>query len=739
MTASLVLVLSISRIHSLTLRTAQADETAFLTVLQSGSSLNDVRQKNLKTLNGHFPFKVPATVADWENRAQELRMRILVSNGLWPMPEKTPLNAVIHSKVERDGFSVEKVYFESYPGFFVTGMLFRPLGRTGPFPAVLSPHGHGGRLQQANSEKILKQIENGEERFEKSGSFPKLALCAQMARMGCVTFMPDMIGYGDSIQIRSAQAHGAIPKSPELDTPDKWSFHSTQAELRLQSIMGLQTWSCIRSLDFLESLPDVDAKRIGVTGGSGGGTQTILLGAIDPRPMVAYPQGMVSTAMQGGCVCENVSLLRIGTGNVELAALFAPRPLAMATANDWTKEMMTDGYPQLQQLYTMLRVGDQVDCTPMPQFPHNFNYVTRAKMYSWFNKHLDLGLQEPIIEEDYVLLADKASDPAYHVWDQKHPTPQAKGLEFETTLLKYLDDQANRQIQAIWPTDAASWARYQYVVGGAVKTIIGRTIDQVGPITRTKVNKVDQGDHWLFKDLITITDHQEQLPVISLYPQQKTWNGRVVIWLTGKGKAGIFAGNAKPVPAVQQLLDQGCAVVSADLFAQGEFVSDSLSADQNRTVNKNTHSPAFTYCYNNSLFAQRTHDILSLVQWIRTGNHKVSWIALVGTDGIAAVVATSGAVCDDAVQCVAVQSNGFRFTQIPSYRDVNFLSGIVKYGDFPALLALNAPNPLLVIGDDATTAVIASQTYAANGSQIHWKAASSLPAESISTWLLKQK
>ena len=75
--------------------------------------------------------------------------------------------------------------------------------------------------------------------------------------------------------------------------------------------------------------------------------------------------------MRGGCPCENCSLLRIGTGNVELAALFAPRPQAMTAVDDWTKDMMTKGYPELKQLYTMLGVPEDVDCVEMLHFPHN--------------------------------------------------------------------------------------------------------------------------------------------------------------------------------------------------------------------------------------------------------------------------------------------------------------------------------------------------------------------------------
>ena len=95
-------------------------------VLGEGQVPNDARLGELKTLNGHFPFMVPENVADWHLRAEQLRRRVLVATGLWPMPERTPLKPVIYGKVTRPGFTVERVYFQSLPGHFVTGLLFRP-------------------------------------------------------------------------------------------------------------------------------------------------------------------------------------------------------------------------------------------------------------------------------------------------------------------------------------------------------------------------------------------------------------------------------------------------------------------------------------------------------------------------------------------------------------------------------------------------------------------------------------
>ena len=136
-----------------------------------------------RTLNDRFAPPAFTSRAEWESRAAWLREHILASAGLMPMPEKTPLSPVVFGETKRDGYSVAKVYFESLPGFFVTGNLYRPVGE-GPFPAVLSPHGHWtyGRLE--NSPLV---------------SGPGRAL--SLARQGFVVFTYDMIGYNDSRQL----------------------------------------------------------------------------------------------------------------------------------------------------------------------------------------------------------------------------------------------------------------------------------------------------------------------------------------------------------------------------------------------------------------------------------------------------------------------------------------------------------------------------------------------------------
>ena len=683
---------------------------ADIRVLPRNQVPNDRRLGPLKELRGdYFPFEVPKSRRQWEQRKDDLKRRILVATGLLPMPDKTPLNPVIHGCVKHDNFTVDKVYFESYPGHFVTGLLFKPKHIAGHLPGVLCPHGHGGRLQDYGEKGIREQIVRGAERFELSGRYPKLARCAQLARMGCVTFIFDMVGYADSTQISRKVAHRFSKQRPEFDTKENWGFFATQAELRLQSIMGLQTWNSIRALDFLCGLPEVDSKRIGVTGGSGGGTQTIILCAIDPRPIVAFPNGMVSTDMQGGCTCENCSLLRIGTGNVELAALFAPKPQGMTAANDWTKEMMTKGYPELKQLYAMLGAQKNVICHSLTHFPHNYNYVSRALMYSWFNKHLTLGLEEPVVEEDWPPLTKEE----WSVWNDKHPRP-ADDPDHERQMLRYVTRESDRQIAALIPTDAKSLARFREIVGGAFETIIGRTLKQVGPINHRQIEQLNRDGYQYRKGLLGTKRHGEELPVVSFLPERTLPNKQVVIWIDGQGKSALADRQSQIIPEIRQLLDVGMAVLSADLLYQGKFLSEGKPLTEARASSNPRAYAGYTFGYNHPLFAQRVHDILTLVSFARSDQYRAKHIYLVGVKGAGPWVAAARAIMGNEVDSAAIDTGGFRFANLASYRDVNFLPGSVKYGDLPVLLALSAPDWLWICGETEESLEIVTAAYVAS-------------------------
>jgi X-Pro dipeptidyl-peptidase (S15 family) len=309
------------------------------------------RQARYRTLDDTFEPPKHASLAAWKARAAYLREHILATAGLLPMPEKTPLNAAVFGDVRRSDYTVSKVYFESFPGFLVTGNLYRPAG-DGPFPAILSPHGHWtyGRLENTPTASVPGRAIN-------------------LARQGFVVFTYDMIGYNDSRQIPH-------------------TFGGPRENLWGLSLAGLQLLNSIRAIDFLETLPYVKRDAIGATGASGGGTQTFLLAAVDDRVKVAAPVNMISLHMQGGCLCENLPGLRLDVTNVEIAATIAPRPLLMVSATgDWTAKTIEREYPATRGIFALFGAEERVHATRVDA-PHNYNKESREAMYAWMARWL---------------------------------------------------------------------------------------------------------------------------------------------------------------------------------------------------------------------------------------------------------------------------------------------------------------------------------------------------------------
>lgn len=674
-------------------------------VLPEGKLPNDVRLEPLKDLDGYFPFAPPASKAEWEERAAFVRRRILVSQGLWPMPHKTPLEAVIHGRIDGGDYTVEKVYFQSVPGLFVTGNLYRPKNVSGKVPGVLFAHGHwtDARLSESTEAELREEIADGAERFERGGRSRFQSMCVQLARMGCVVWQWDMLGNSDSQQLSLELVHRFAKQRADLNTVENWGLFSPQAEAHLQSVMGLQTWNSIRSLDFLLDLPEVDADRIAITGASGGGTQTMLLAALDPRVKLSFPAVMVSTAMQGGCTCENACLLRVGTGNIEFAALFAPKPQGMTCANDWTKEMPAKGFPELKQLYTLLGAPDNVMLKRGEHFPHNYNAVSRCAFYTWLNRHFKLGQREPVIERDYQPLPRAQLT----VWDAQHPAPKAADPAFERQLLRRLHDDAQRQLAA----EQAAPERFRQTYGGAFDIVLGRRPADAGPVEWEAIHKSDHGAWLETTGLLRNKSQHEELPAVFCAPKQA--NGHTVIWLSGAGKSALFTADGSLEPAADKLVSSGATVAGVDLLYEGEFLADGKPLMRAPGVKNPREAAPYTFGYNDALFAQRVHDVLSVVAFVKHSDPPARRLTVVGLDGAGPWVAAARALCGEAIDQAVIDTAGFRFGNVLALQDAGFLPGGAKYGDVPALLALGAPGRTWVAGETADGLALALSQYQA--------------------------
>jgi pimeloyl-ACP methyl ester carboxylesterase len=339
-----------------------------------------------------------STQADWEKRSEVIRAGIIQGLKLEQMPKRdAPFNPIIHSTRKLDGYIVENIAIESFPGFFITGNLYRP-SNSAPFqksPAILSVHGHGPDLRF------------GESMQKRSAAF---------ARMGAVVFAYDMIGYGDSKQTTHKMPIAAL----------------------------LQTYNSQRVIDYLISREDVDPEQIGVTGESGGGTQTILITALDPRIKVSAPVVMVSAYFFGGCECESGMPIHKSenhqTNNVEIAALAAPRPLLLVSdGGDWTKNTPRIEFPYVQKVYATYEAESRADNVHLAGERHDYGKNKRAAVYNFFGHYLGLNAgripYQDGFDESFVTLLSKDE---LRVFTEKNPIPD-RALKGDDEVMQFLN------------------------------------------------------------------------------------------------------------------------------------------------------------------------------------------------------------------------------------------------------------------------------------------------------------
>ena len=276
-----------------------------------------------------------------------------------------------------------------------------------------------------------------------------------------------MLGYGDCQQMSLLTIHAPSDQTILTDA-DAWGFYSAQAELRLQGPLGVHAYNLQCALDWLLTLEDIDPRRVAVTGGSGGATQTLVLSALDDRMAVSVPVVMVSTAMQGGCGCENACCLRIGTSNVELAAMFAPKPMQIVSADDWTRGFAEDGWPEMQEVYGLLGASDRVSHAPLIQYPHNYNRASRRAMYKCIYNRFSLGDGDAPEEQPFTPLTTSEMSIT-----RSAPAENDGSREAEIRLMRAMDQLSRQSVKKFEPHDAESLAKYQQMIRPALEVLIG--------------------------------------------------------------------------------------------------------------------------------------------------------------------------------------------------------------------------------------------------------------------------
>lgn len=648
---------------------------------------------SMTTLDSHFPMQVPATKQELESQNEHTRTMLRLANGLIPMPELVEPSPVIHGRREMDGYSIEKIYFESLPGFYVTGSLYRPAkaaSETQKAPIVLSAHGHwtDGRFYDAGEKAARASLAMGADRFESAARNAIQARCVQFARMGCVVLNWDMVGHADSQQISIDRIHGFRTQPAEIEnTADGWLLFSPQAESHLQSPMGLQTINTLQAVRVAQMLPGVDASRIAMTGASGGGTQTFVAAAIQPAITAAFPAVMVSTGMQGGCTCENACYLRVDGGNIHIASCIAPRWLGMTAANDWTRTMPTDGFPELQRVYDLLGAKQRVSLAPALHFNHNYNHISRVACYSMLNKAFGLGLQEPILESDFQRLTAEELT----VWDDQHPAPPA-GLDFERQLLKGWYKSTLRKIRLMQAIAGDNGQTFRDVAGSAVQAMVGYRPDDAAAAQFELASKQEDNGSLVMKGDLTWAGTADKLPVYFNYPDP--WNGNVTLVADVGGIAAVTQQLADAESPYAKLLASGTCIATCDLPA-AEGGDDGT---KQALVRQDRLAACFTFGYNRALLLRRAKSLIGLAQFMRNHERTPKQIQMDGLGEAGPIVAVAGAVAGPLVDGCRIDRGDFRFQDVANIADANFVPGGARYLDLPGILALHAPRPLEVHG-----------------------------------------
>lgn len=288
-----------------------------------------------------------ATADEWRARRETVRRHVLESLGLTPAVPEVPLDLHWGGRLARDGYTVQRLYWQTWPGYHAAGYLYLPAELDAPAPAVLNPHGH---WDDGNRNPVVQ------------------ARMIGLARRGYVALTVDSVHAYDYYA-------GVTP-------------------------LTVMTQNNLRALDLLCAMPQVDPARIGITGCSGGGQQTFYLQAIDDRLAAAVPVCMVSEIRRilqydwPHCPCNHVAGLAAETDQTEMAACFAPRPtLYLCVTQDWTRWFPTEGYPEIRSVYGLLGASEAVDLQQY-DWHHDYSQPMRERMYAWFGRWLK-GADDP--------------------------------------------------------------------------------------------------------------------------------------------------------------------------------------------------------------------------------------------------------------------------------------------------------------------------------------------------------
>ena len=546
-------------------------------------------------------WQVPGSAADWRVRRQQVEQAVRKSLGLEQLPERTPLNVRTVASHDRGDYIAENIVFESRPGFPVTANLYRPKAPPAArLPAVLCPIGH--------------IIANGKRDTEVQSRSIKLA------RMGFVVLAYDAIGHGRRNLSGNSHKEGGFALLPLGET-----------------ISGWMVWDSMRAIDYLQSRPDVDASRIGVTGNSGGGLNTLYTAAIDPRVSVAAITGYtfefnnwIKYAGAHGA-CSYLPGLREMEW-FEIAGLIAPRPLLMLNGERDpifpASGARRAGY-STRALYSLLGYGDRARLYLVPEQGHAYSRPYREQMYGWMAKHLlgqgdggalDEGEIDPLPQDDPRLLCD----------------PEGKLMAAAPTVVRLARE---RGAEIVRQMPAASSAAGRAALLEWIKDLTAPPDPEPHNLMPIRIEE-SQGDGP--EKVYFLSEVGQHVPGLLWKPKNKARPRRTILVVDEAGK-GAFAESG----LVEPLRDAGNAVLAIDTRGRGETLGVMGRRDNNY------HLISISIMAGRPLAGRRAFDLTRAVDFVaRRDDLPLDDLTVIGR-GDDALPALLAAVIDPRIRRVA--------------------------------------------------------------------------------------
>jgi cephalosporin-C deacetylase-like acetyl esterase len=519
--------------------------------------------------------KTPEQIAEYQKR---LRSKFLEAIG--PLPRRTPLKARITGEIHRNSYKVEKIIFESQPKHYVSALLFLPDSKKhkAPYPGVLVPCGHSRNGKAYESYQTMGAL---------------------LALNGMAAMVFDPIDQGERNQLLS--------QLPNLQGTRAHTMVGVGSILLGRNTAWFEIWDGMRGIDYLQSRPEIDSKRIGCTGNSGGGTQTSYLMSLDKRIVAAAPscyitsfERLLSTIGPQDAEQNIFGQLAFGMDHADYIMMRAPKPtiICAATKDFFDIQGVWNSFRYAKRLYTRMGFAERIDLLENDA-SHNYNKLQRQGVVRWMARWL-LKKDEPITEPAIKLLSD----------EEIKCTPTGQVMELQGARATYdlnrdYEKKLARKRQQLWSKTSENKLLNQ------VREITGiRSIEEL-PEPKVEVLGVIERDGYFIKKMILKPEEGIYLPALLSSPKQIDSTG-IVLYINEKGKKE-GAGSGGPI---EKLVKAGRSVLSVDVGGTGETGQTSGS-----TLSKATGfdwKNGFTaYLLGHSYVAMRAGDILTCARFLK--------------------------------------------------------------------------------------------------------------------------